>query len=176
MTTGEQKKDCTSDIETGPYSNTKQLKSTKRTVKVCKNAKNAKKVNSIHSNQNEYQDGQNREQNCQKQAKLCPDIVQDKYDLSLQVKMHNKLRLEQAKSDPTYIKWREQTDDKFGFIPLGPLVIPTSDKRRYLGLDPIKLYDVTRNETDCNFLSSQIQLDSQLKADMWEKLLENYWD
>ena len=170
MTTEEQNKDCTSDNETVPYSNTKQLKSTKRAVKVCKSAKNAKKVNSIYSNQNECQDGQNREQNCQKQAKLCPDIVQDKYDLGLQVKIHNKLRLEQAKSDPTYIKWREQTDDKFGFIPLGPLVIPTSDKRRYLGLDPIKLYDVTRNETDCNFLSSQIQLDR------WEKLLENYWD
>ena len=104
---------------------------------------------------------------------MCPDIGQDKYDFGLQVKMHNKLRLEQAKSDPTYIKWREQTDDKFGFIPLGPLVIPTSDKRRYLGLDAIKLYDVTRNESHCNFLSSQIQLDSQLKADRWDCILNS---
>ena len=45
-----------------------------------------------------------------------------------------------------------------------------------MGSDPIKLYDITRNETTFNFLSAQIQLDSQLNVDIWEKLLENYWD
>ena len=92
-------------------------------------------------------------------------MAEDKYDLGLQVKVHNKQRIYQARSDPTYKKWNEQTDGKFGFVPLGPLVIPNSDKRRYMGSDPIKLYDITRNETKFNFLSAQIQLDSQLKAD-----------
>ena len=108
--------------------------------------------------------------------KMCPDVAEDKYDLGLQVKMHNKYSLDQRKSDPTYKKWWEQTEDKFGFIPLGPLVMPSSDKRRHCGSNSIKLYDITRNETTFNFLSAQIQLDSQLNADMWEKLLENYWD
>ena len=107
---------------------------------------------------------------------MCPDAAEDKYDLDLQVKMHNKHRLDQGKSDPTYKKWWEQTDEKFGVIPLGPLVMPTSDKRRHFGTDPIKLYHITRNEITFNYLSAQIQLDSQLNADMWEKLLENYWD
>ena len=137
------------------------------------------RVTKTHFNHNGHStilDGQKIGHNCRKQEKLCPDIVKDKYDLGLQVKNHNKTRLYQAKSDPTHNKWDEQTVDKFGFIPLGPLVMPTSDKRRYMGSDPIKLYDVTRSETKPNFLSTQIQLDSQLNADVWETLLENYWD
>ena len=81
-----------------------------------------------------------------------------------------------GQSDPTYGKWNEQTDDKFGFIPLGPLVIAESDKRRYMGSDPIKLYEVTKAETKPNFLSAQIQVDSQLNGGAWETLLGNYWD
>ena len=38
------------------------------------------------------------------------------------------------------------------------------------------MYDITRNETKFNFLSTKIQLDSQFNADTREKLLENYWD
>ena len=145
-------------------------------VKICKQSKNVEKNHSIHIARNESQGCQKGARNCQKQSKLCPQTPEDKYHLGLQVKSDNKLRLEQARSDPTYKKWSEQTDDKFGFISLGLLVIPTSDKRRYIGSDPVKLYNTTRNETKFNFLSTQIQLDSQLNADTWEKLLESYWD
>ena len=43
-----------------------------------------------------------------------------------------------------------------------------------MGSDPIKLYDITRNEAMFNFMFAQIQLDSQLNADILEKLLQNY--
>ena len=165
-----------SRVETHQNLNTKQSKSSKHSVKVGKKPKNVKDGHSICIGHNEFLDSQKEGQNCQKQSKLCPDTADDKYNLGLQVKVHNKQRIQEARSDPTYKKWDEQTDDKFGFISLGPLVIPNSDKRRYMGSDTIKLYDITRNETKFNFLSAQIQLDSQLKADTWEKLLVNYWD
>ena len=138
------------------------------------NRNNSVQSSSIGHNQRQHMSNQG--QHCQKQGKMCPDSTEDKYDLGLQVKPHNKDRLHQARSDPTYIKWNEQNADKFGFIPLGPLVLPVTDKRKYMGSDPIKLYDVTRNESRPNFLAAQIQLESQLKADTWEKLLVNYWD
>ena len=166
----EQNNDCDSSVGIYKNSDTNDLKATNQ-VKVCKQSKNVEKNHSIHIAGNEKQGGQKGGQNCQKQSKLCPETPEEKYDLGLQVKSHNKQRLEQARSDPTYKKWSEQTDDKFGFIPLGLLVIPTSDKRRYMGSDPTKLYDITRNETKFNFLSTQIQVDSQLNADTWEKFI-----
>ena len=35
----------------------------------------------------EFQDSKKVGQNCQEQAKLCPDTAEDKYDLGLQVKI-----------------------------------------------------------------------------------------
>ena len=63
----------------------------------------------------------------------------DKYRLALQMRNKNKERMRQANTDPTFKNWNNQNEDKFGFIPLGPLVVPKSDKKRSLGLDPIKL-------------------------------------
>ena len=111
-----------------------------------------------------------------KQAKLCPETWEDKYDLGLQVKIQNKDKLKKATLDPTYKKWNEQTEDKFGFIPLSPVVLSTPDNRNYMGSDPIKLYDITKNENMFNFMSAQVQLDSQLNGVVWENLLQNYWD
>ena len=51
-------------------------------------------------------------------------IMDDKYELALQVKNKNKENLNNAKSDPTHQKWNSQNKDKFGFIPLGPLILP----------------------------------------------------
>ena len=135
-----------------------------------------KRDNNGQSNSTDHNKLSNQGQNCQKPQKMCPESTADKYNLGLQVKSHNKDRLWQARSDPTYIKWNEQTTDKFGFIPLGPLELPVTDKRKYMGSNPIKLYDITRNETRPNFLAAQIQVKSQLKADTWEQLLVDYWD
>ena len=52
----------------------------------------------------------------------------DKYDLALQTKNKNEIKMKQASEEPTFQQWDQQNGDKFGFIPLGSLVLPKSDK------------------------------------------------
>ena len=115
---------------------------------------------------------------CQKTRKFCSESYppHDKYDLALQMKNKNKTKMEQAKGDPTFQLWNKQTESKFGYIPLGPLVLPESDKQVNVGSDPIKLYDITRSQNTFNFLSTQVQVPSQLNPDIWQELLRDYWD
>ena len=91
--------------------------------------------------------------NCQKHSKMCSkyDTLDDKYDLALQTKNKNKIRLKQASGHPTFQLWEQQTEGKFGFIPLGPLVLQKSDNKISMGSDPIKLYDITRDKDTFNF-------------------------
>ena len=49
--------------------------------------------------------------------------------------------------------------------------MPNSDKRCNMGSDLIKLYDVTKNQVDFNFLTIQVQVPSQLNPDLWQYLL-----
>ena len=100
-----------------------------------------------------------------KPPKIGPKIIgpQDKYELALQVKKKNKDKIQLANSDPTFQKWAEQNPDNFGYIPLGPLLLPQTNNKKFLGTNPIKLYDITRKENTFNFMSSQIQVKSQLK-------------
>ena len=70
--------------------------------------------------------------------------TEDEYDLELHITNKNKMRIAQAKHDPTYKQWEDQNSDRFGFIPLGPLLLPKTDKGIYLGSDPVALYDVVK--------------------------------
>ena len=99
----------------------------------------------------------------QKHFKICPEhtTLDDKYDLALQTKSKNKIKLNQAKGDLTFQLWDQQTEEKFCFIPLGPLVLSQSDNKINMGSDPIKLYDITRDQNTFHFLSTQIQVPSQ---------------
>ena len=93
-------------------------------------------------------------------------VMDDKYELALQVKNKSKERLNNARTDPTYQKWNSQNEDIFGFIPLGPLILPNCDKKLEKGLDPIKLYDITRSQETFIFLSIQIRVHSQLNPEV----------
>ena len=114
----------------------------------------------------------------QKRGKMCPrnGVANDKYELALAVKNKNKQKLQSASSDPTYQKWSKQNEQKFGFIPLGPLLLPKSNLKRVMANDPIKLYNITKNSDSFNFMSNQIQVKSQLNPDVWQQCLEGYWD
>ena len=101
---------------------------------------------------------------------------QDKYELALQVKKKNKDKIQLANLDPTFQKWAKQNPDNFGYIPLGPLLLPQTNSKKNCGTNPVKLYDITRRENTFNFMSSQIQVKSQLHPDVWEKFLKGYWD
>ena len=115
---------------------------------------------------------------CQTPQKFGSKMIgpQDKYELALQVKKKNKDKIQLANSDLTFQKWAEQNPDKFGYIPLGPLLLPLTNSKNFCDTDPVKLYDITRKENNFNFMSSQIQVKSQLDPDVWDKFLENYWD
>ena len=75
------------------WSDTIKIDRIRRVKMVCKESKEVKKGHStIHIGQNEFQDEKKAGPKCQKHAKLCPDTGEDKYDLSLQVKIQNKDR------------------------------------------------------------------------------------
>ena len=114
----------------------------------------------------------------QKHGKMCPKNYppEDKYEFPLTVKNKNKAKLQVASLDPTYQKWSDQNHQRFGFIPLGPLILPQNNFKPVLNTDPIKLYDITKNSDSFNFMTTQIQVKSQLNPDVWEQCLEGYWD
>ena len=49
-----------------------------------------------------------------------------------------------------------KNSDKFGFIPLGPLILPETDKQVNIDLDPIGLQEVTKNQKTYSLMSSQV--------------------
>ena len=93
----------------------------------------------------------------QKHGKICPKNYppEDKYELAMAVKNKNKAKLQVASSDPTYQKWSDQNLQRFGFIPLGPLILPQKNCKHVLNADPIKLYDITKNSDLFNFMTTQ---------------------
>ena len=80
------------------------------------------------------------------QKRICPGnyLPEDKYQLALAIKNKNKHKLQRASSDPTYQKWSDQNSPKFGFVPLGPLLLPNSNLKLHINADPNKLYVVTK--------------------------------
>ena len=59
----------------------------------------------IHSCENKRQShSKHSDDNCQKHAKMCPDnhLLNDKYDLALPIKNKNKMKMNQARKDPTF--------------------------------------------------------------------------
>ena len=139
------------------------------------------------NNKGEERSGQNmaqqapiqKENKCQKTSKAHSGKNfqgEDKYDLELHTTNKNKMRIARAKQDYTYKLWSDQNPDKFGFIPLGPLVLPNTDRGIVMGPDPVLLYDAVKSQKQYNFLSSQVIVHSQLKYHEWEKRLGNYWD
>ena len=85
----------------------------------------------------------------QKHVKMCPKNYppEYKYELALAVKNKNKQKLQGASSDLTYQKWSDQNQQKFGFIPSVPLLLPKH-----------------------NFKCSQIRLSKKLSQKIWIRL------
>ena len=100
----------------------------------------------------------------------------DKYDLELCFKPKHRSKIQQAKANPTFQKWDYQTKGKFGFIPLGNLVLPNSDDRNSPMKDIIALHNIVKQSGSHNFIGAQIEVISQLNPDKWQKYLQGYWD
>ena len=67
-------------------------------------------------------------------------------------------------------------EDKYGFVPLGDILVPEQGDKN-LTIQNIKtLHEAVKNSKKFNFIASQIQVESQLNPDVWEKYLKYYWD
>ena len=102
--------------------------------------------------------------------------VDDKYSLSLHIKPKQAEILKSAAGNSTYEKWRKQTDQKYGFIPLANQKLPIFDKNRHLNLDPLQVHNIVKGSGTHNYMHEQILVKSELKVKTWEKFSKNYWD
>ena len=100
----------------------------------------------------------------------------DKYDLDLRFRPRHQSKIASAKDCATFQKWNDQNCEKFGFIPLGNILLPPVDLNN---ISKEKFFDVHRRVKASgihNFLQSQILIQSQLKPETWERHLTGYWD
>ena len=100
----------------------------------------------------------------------------DKYDLDLRFRPRHREKIMAAQDCVTFQNWDAQHSEKFGFIPLGDLLLPPINLKN---VTKEKVFDVHRRikaSGTFNFMKSQIQISSQLKPDIWEHHLTGYWD
>ena len=102
--------------------------------------------------------------------------VTTKYDLPLRLKDRKLDYTKIMGSCPTLQLWDKQTDHKFGFIPMGDLDVPFTTTPSNVNTDPLALHKVIKASGEYNFKYCQINVKSQLNPDVWDELLEGYWD
>ena len=100
----------------------------------------------------------------------------DKYELDLQFRPRHREQISSARNCNTFKLWNSQTEDKFGFIPLGDLTLPSIDLQKYSQENIFDIHRWNKVSGTHNFMQTQIQIQSQLKPDVWQKYLTNYWD
>ena len=105
-----------------------------------------------------------------------PPGQEDKYDLDLRFRPRHQKKIASAKHCVTLQNWNDQNCEKFGFIPLGEILLPPVDLNN---ISKEKNFDVHRRikaSGTHNFLQSQILIQSQLKPELWERHLTGYSD
>ena len=106
----------------------------------------------------------------------CFTLSDDKYSLPIHNRTQKKALLWQARENTTFKKWQSQNEAKFGFIPLGDLILPKVNLANNSRDSPLDIHERLRASQVPNFLGSQINVPSQLNIEAWEEVLENYWD
>ena len=99
-----------------------------------------------------------------------------KYDLPLRLKDKKLDYTKIMGSCPTLQLWDKQTGHKFRFIPMGDLDVPLTTTPSNVNTDPLALHKVIKASGEYNFKNCQINVKSQLNPDVWDELLEGYWD
>ena len=103
-------------------------------------------------------------------------MSEDKYSLDIHNKTRQKALLWQARDNTTFKKWQSQNEGKFGFIPLGDLILPNVNLANNSPDSPLDIHKRVRASHVPNFLGFQINVTSQLNIEAWEEVLEDYWD
>ena len=99
-----------------------------------------------------------------------------KYDLPLHIREKTASYKQLIPTCSTLKLGDSQSKFKFGFIPLGDLSLPAEVNPTDSIEDPIALHTIKTASGRLNFMSKQINLTSQLKSDIWEQELIDYWD
>ena len=96
------------------------------------------------------------------------DNVSDpnKYALDLRLPPRHRFRIQKVKNCRIFKLWDEQMSDKFGYIPLQDQTIPSHDHRNASMADVLKMHETISNWDTYNFLDCQIQVPSELNADV----------
>ena len=84
----------------------------------------------------------------------------DKYDLDLRFRPRHKDKIVAAQNCVTFQNWEDQNSEKFGFIPLGYLMLPSID---FKNVTKENIYDVHRRikvSGTFNFMKLPIQISS----------------
>ena len=96
-------------------------------------------------------------------------VIDDKYNLRLTFRPRHRATIASATNVQTFKAWDSQTNDKFGFIPLGDFMLPQKNEKNQSNKSIFEIHDQIRESEGFNFMNSQIQVDSQLNADTWDK-------
>ena len=102
--------------------------------------------------------------------------ITTKYDLSPRTKNRNASYKELLPTCPTLKLWDIQNKYKFGFIPLGDLDLPSQVSPSKFQDYPIALHAMIKDSGQTNFLEKQVNITSQLNPDVWDCMLDDYWD
>ena len=103
-------------------------------------------------------------------------LTEDKYILQAMFRPRHRDTIANASTIKTFQTWNAQNNDKFGFIPLGDLMLPESNKKNTNKDSIFSIHDRICQSNTFNFMQAQFQVQSQLNPDVWDKYLTNYWD
>ena len=82
-------------------------------------------------------------------------VIDDKYNLQLAFRPRHRATIASATNVQTFKAWDNQTHDKFGFIPLGDLMLPVKNCKRKSQKSILKIHEQVHESGNFNFMHAQ---------------------
>ena len=102
--------------------------------------------------------------------------VDDKFVSSI-MHMHNKVKdWSDAQNKTIFKKWSQQSEFRFGFVPLDNQILLTEKARCDLDMNPIEMHHYVKCTGCPNYMHARIPVKSQLNIEAWHDVLSEYWD
>ena len=104
------------------------------------------------------------------------DNICDKYFASFVSRGAKHVKATNGRNCENFLHWQNQTDFNFGFTPLGAFVLPVNGGEGLVISSPVDQHERVKASGLPNFLGVRTPVNSQLKVQVWEKYLSEYWD
>ena len=102
--------------------------------------------------------------------------VDDKFVSSI-MHMYNKVKdWSDAQNKTIFKKWSQQSEFRFGFVPLDNQILPTEKARCDLDMNPIEMDHYVKCTGCPNYMHARVPVKSQLNIEAWHDVLSEYWD